>query len=360
MAFMYYRPLSLLLGIVVATTAFGTAQSSEYRPGSDSPESEALHHSTLTGTVTSADGTPLNNIRIEVRRAGIGSSAASTYSHVNGSFDFENLRPGTYEVVAMDGVFEAREQLHVQSQLVTVDLRMPRHQPAPTAHGTISVAEMRVPEKAKHLFEKAQSAMGKGHEDEARKNVEDALQAAPDYAAALSFRAALKLSHNDTQAALEDLDHAVKADPTFGQAYILLGAAFNQMGQYDEALRSLDRGTMYDPKSWQCAYEMSKAWLGKHDYAHAIQQLNRTEMLGAVKMSGQVHLLKGYAFMGQKQFEQAQTELQAYLAAEPDGKLAGTVRAALARLQTQMTQNPAALTLPAMTGFFAQANAQAK
>ncbi|ABF42616.1 TPR repeat protein [Candidatus Koribacter versatilis Ellin345] len=353
---MYYRPLSLLLGIVVATTAIGTAQIEEYRTGSDSPAADTLTHSTLTGTVTSADGSPLNNIRIEVRRIGIGSPADATYSHVNGSFDFANLRPGSYEVVAIDGVMEAREQFIVQSQLVSLSLRMPVTRSAAPTRGTISVAELKVPDKAKHLLDKAQGALSKGHSDEAEKQVEEALQAAPDYAAALSFRAALKLTRNDTQSALDDLDHAVKADPNFAQAYMLLGAAFNQLGRYDEALRSLDRGSMYDPKSWQVSYEMSKAWMGKHDYVHAIQQLNRTESLGAVRIAGQVHLLKGYAFMGQKQFEQAQTELQAYLTSEPQSKMAGSVRAALAQIQTQMAQSPAALTLPTMTGIFAQAH----
>jgi len=351
---MHYRPLSLLLGIMAATTALGTAQIAEYRTGGDSPDTNLLTHSALTGTVTSADGSPLNNIRIEVRRIGVNGPAASTYSHVNGTFDFSSLRPGSYEVVAIDRVFESREQLSVQNQVVSISLRMPGSRSVAPGRGTISIAELKVPEKAKHLLEKAQSAQTKGHADEACKQVEEALLVAPDYAAALSFRAALKLSRNEAQSALDDLDHAVKADPTFAQAYMLLGATFNQMGRYDEALRSLDRSSMYDPKSWQCSYEMSKAWMGKHDYAHAIQQLNRAESLGAAKVAGQLHLLKGYAFMGQKQFDQARTELQAYLTAEPNGNLAGSVRAALAQIETQMTQSPTALTLPTMTGIFAQ------
>ncbi len=218
------------------------------------------------------------------------------------------------------------------------------------------MAELRVPEKAKHLLEKAESALSKGHEDEAQKQVEAALTAAPEYAAALSFQAALKLARNETLSALDDLDHAVKADPTYAQAYILLGAAFNQLGRYDEALRSLDRSSMYSPNSWQCAFEMSKSWMGKHDYVHALQQLNRVESMGSTKVAGQLHLMKGYAFLGEKQLDQARNELQAYLTAEPNGKMAASVRTALAQIQTQMVQSPAALTLPTMTGFFAQAH----
>ncbi len=354
MAFMYYRPLPLLLGLLVATTALSTAQIADYRTDTDSRAPDVFIHSTLTGTVTSADGSPLNNIRIEVRRIGVNSLTDSTYSHVNGTFDFSSLRPGSYEVVAIDGIFESREQLSIQGQVVSVSLRMPGNRAVAPDHSTVSIAELKVPEKSKRMLEKAQAALAKGNANEASREVEEALQESPEYAAALSLRAAMKLSRNETQSALDDLDHAVKADPAYGEAYMLLGAAFNQMGRYDEALRSLDRGSMYQPKSWQCAIEMSKAWMGKHDYAHAIQQLNRAETLGAAKIAGQVHLLKGYAFMGQKEFDQAKTELQAYLTTEPNGKLAGSVRAALAQMQTQMAHSPAALTLPPTTGFWAQ------
>jgi outer membrane protein assembly factor BamD (BamD/ComL family) len=113
---------------------------------------------------------------------------------------------------------------------------------------------------------------------------------------------------------------------------------------------------MYDPTSWQCAFETSKAWMGKHDYTHALQQLNRAQALGGERIATQVHLLRGYALMGAKEFQQAGSELEAYLNADPNSQLSGSVRAALARIKTLMAQRQDTVPLPAMTGFFATAH----
>jgi len=58
---------------------------------------------------------------------------------------------------------------------------------------------------------------------------------------------------------------------------------------------------------------MSKSWLGKQDYEHALQQLNRAEALGGTHATATIHILRGYALMGQQRFEQAAKGLEAYL-----------------------------------------------
>jgi tetratricopeptide (TPR) repeat protein len=314
-----------------------------------------MMRASISGIVTTPDGTPLGNIRVQVQKFGTAAPTAITFTRANGSFEIPNLQPGPYEVVAVDGMNEAREQIHLDVTANSLTLRMPG-KTSSRSKGLTSVAQLRIPDKARHLLEKARNAFSKHNLDETQRNVAAALAIAPDYAEGLTFQAGIKLAAKQPQSAVEDLDHAVKADPTFGQAYLMLGAAFNELGKYDEALRSLDRGSMYDSKCWQCAVESSKAWLGKQDYAHALQQANRAEILGAGRMQGSLHLLKAYALMGQKQFQQASVEFQAYLTAEPNGELAGTVRATMARMKTEMAQSPSSLTLPAMTGFFAEAH----
>lgn len=287
---------------------------------------------------------------------GTGAVIATCYSNAGGSFEALNLRPGTYEVVAVDGIREARENVLLEGGMASVNLRMggASASSAPKM-GTVSIAELKAPEKARHLTQKAHDALRKSHREEAQKEIDQALAIAPDYPDALTTRAVLRLSANQPQAAIEDLDRAVKVDPSYGPAYLVLGAVFNQMGRYDEALRSLDRGSIYDPKSWQCAFESSKAWLGKREYARAVEQLNRAEKLTVRGMMAPIHLLRGYALMGEKHFAQASTDLEAYLSAEPNSELAGSARAALAQAKTFMVEKPDTLVLPAMTGVFASA-----
>ena len=204
-------------------------------------------------------------------------------------------------------------------------------------------------------MDKARAALAKNHTQDAQKAIDAALKVTPDYADALTLRAVLEVNAQQQQAALDDLVHAVKADPSFGPAYLVLGALFNQMGRFDEALRSLDRESIYNPNSWQCAYEMSRSWLGKREYERALLQANRAQSLSGKLHPGPIHLIRGYALMGTKRLELASAEFEAYLDAEPNGQLAGSVRVALAKIKTAMAQRPDSVPLPAMSGLFASA-----
>lgn len=311
----------------------------------------------VSGFVSGPDGSPLHDIRIEIRSLSTDKLVRTCYSNLTGNFEISGLRAGEYELVAQDGISETREQVSVQSGMASVNVRMSNHVNAAPTRGTVSVAELKVPEKARHLVDKARGALEKNRADEANKYVNEALALAPDYAGGLTLRAAIYLDGNQSDAAIEDLDHAIQANPTFGPAYLVLGAVYNKLGRFDEALRSLDRSSMYEPKSWQCAFEMAKAWLGKNDFQHALQQVDRAQSLSMGKMTGAIHVVRAYALLGQKDFVKAATELEAYLAAEPAGPSAGSVRTMLARIKTEMALRENAVTLtPAMEGFFGTAH----
>jgi Tfp pilus assembly protein PilF len=349
---MCHRAGSLVL-LVSLAVANCTAQPT---PSEDNPSTQPSNNrSRIGGTVSSQNDVPLHDIRIEVRAADTAELVATCYSSQSGGFEVPDLPSGQYDIVATDGSAGTRQRVDLQNGLTTVNLRLGRAVAMSPKIGTVSVIELKTPEKARNLTAKAQNALRKNHKDEARKNVEKALAISPDYPYALTLRAAIELSDDKTQSAEEDLDHAVKVDPNYGPAYLVLGALFNSLGRYDEALRSLDRGSMYDPKSWQCAFEASRAWMGKHDYEHAVEQLDRAERLSARRVLPPIHLLRGYALIAQKRFEQARVDLENYLKAEPNSEHAGSVRASLAKIRTYMAQKPDSLTLPAMTGMFAMA-----
>lgn len=351
---MCHRAGPFLLLVSFAATSFCTAQSSGL--GGEAPPLQiSTGQSEISGSVQSVNGAPLHDIRIEVRAPGTTNTIATCYSNQSGGFTAQNLTPGNYEVIATDGLRQAHERVEVAPGVTNVRLHMSRANDASPKIGTISVIELKTPERARGLTAKAHNAIRKNHRDEAKKEVEKALAIAPDYPDALTTRAVLELADDKMQSAKEDLDHAVKIDPSYGPAYLVLGAVFNQLGRYDEALLSLERGSTYDPKSWQCAFEASKAWMGKHDYENAVAQLNRAERLGASRALAPIHLLRGYALIAEKRFEQARRDFESYLSAEPHGQHAGMARAALAKISTYMAQAPDSLAIPAMTGASAAA-----
>jgi Tfp pilus assembly protein PilF len=232
----------------------------------------------------------------------------------------------------------------VRSVLIVLALALPfssSAQPAASnatplpGKGTISVTRLKVCGKARSALEKAQVALNRHHDAEARKQVDTALALAPDYPDALTLRAFLNLNAGSTESAIRDLDHAVRSDPGFGLAYLVLASVFNHQGRFDDALQRLNRAALLEPNSWQCALEMSKSWLGKQEYARALEQVNRAASLGGDRtMSASIHFVRGYALVGLKQLGEAASELEAYLSAEPDGWLAGTARATLTQIRT--------------------------
>jgi tetratricopeptide (TPR) repeat protein len=308
----------------------------------------------ISGRVVGNNGKPLHDIRIEVRSLSSAGLEQTSFSAMDGTFHFAHLPPGKYEVVSIDGVREARKQVFLRTDDANVDLRM-NSGAGVSGPTSVSVAQLKTPEKAKRLMDKAREAFNKNRPNEVAKYLDAALAFAPDYADALTTRAILKMDARHDDSALEDLDHAIKADPGYAPAYLVLGALFNQRGRFDDALRSLDRGASIEPKSWQCAYELAKAWLGKHDYEHALQQLKRAEALGGARMLGAIHIMRGYALLGQRQFEQANHEFEAYLSSEPKGEMAGRIRAVLAEVKTQLVRRSDTVPLPAVSGLFAAA-----
>lgn len=351
---MQHRARILFLAITLGASSFSVAQLTPFSTPLTSG-SQQVGQASITGVVAGADGNPLHDIRIEVHSVTTGALVQTCYTSMNGNFEVMSLRPGMYELVAVDGVNETRERVTLEGTPITMNLRLQEHSAAPKK-GTVSVVELRTPEKARHLTTKAQNELLKGHPEEAQRALKEALTIAPDYPNALTLRALMKISANQPEGAMDDLDLAIKTDPSYGRAYLVLGAVYNQMGRSDDALRSLDRAAMYDSQSWQCALEQAKAWMGKHDYQHALEQLSRAQTLGGERIAGSVHLLRGYALMGQKHLEQAANELEAYLTADPNSQLAGSVRMALAKIKSSLAQEPQSVPLTAVTGLFAPAH----
>jgi Tfp pilus assembly protein PilF len=287
----------------------------------------------LTGSVRTADNKPVSDARVEVINLVTGQMVAGTYTSPSGTFDINNISDGNYEVRATIGLDEAHDNIQVRGIGANVDLRLrPQEKPEAGDRHTVSVAQFKVPGKAREAFKKAQSAISKQKLDEASKYVEEALSIYPEYGDALTLRGILKLDVGHAEAACEDLDHAIKADSNNGMAYIALGAALNTLKKYDEALRALDRGTALTPTSWQAYFEMGKSLLGKGTFDAALRQINKAEDMGP-KDYALIHLVKAHALLGLKNYSEAMAELQFFLEKAPSDQNSAEARQTLEKVR---------------------------
>lgn len=320
-----HRVIVLALGFAGCTLSL-TAQRMGMDP-SQSPFSRQnsgmnpsrMENRSISGTVQDTMGNPLQDVRVELTD-GNGAVVSSAYTNASGRYEFSRVASGTYLVVATSGLQQATERVDATSFSNMVNIRMQGSgKPADGVEGnSVSVAQYRVPAKAREAYRKAHSAVEKGKFDEANKHLAKALEICPDYAEALTLRGVLELNHQDSQAAVADLDKAIKADANYAMAYMVLGSALNMQSKFDDAIRSLQRGESLAPTYWQAHFEMGKAYIGKADYPAALRQLERAESL-APEEYPLIYLLRAHALLSMKQFPEAMAALQAYLQKDPKG-----------------------------------------
>jgi tetratricopeptide (TPR) repeat protein len=285
----------------------------------------------INGNLRTPQGRPIANARIELLDGGNGQVEDSTYTNPNGSFTLTRIPDGVYEVVAVSGLNEARERLQVRGELAILNLVIRGSETAASRAGnraTVSVAQMKVPEKARNLLAKAQAALNKRKLEEADHYVTAALQVYPDFAEALTLRGLMDLDAKHLDDAATNLEKSIQADSNYAMGYIVLGAVYNMQSKWDDAIRVLDRGLTLMPQSWQAMFELGKSELARGEYETAMRRLNKAGDM-APQEYPPLHLAKAHALLGMKNFSEASSELEAYLEQDPKSPNAAAVRESL-------------------------------
>ncbi|HYX53706.1 MAG TPA: carboxypeptidase regulatory-like domain-containing protein [Candidatus Limnocylindrales bacterium] len=297
--------------------------------------------SSLSGTVVSMAGEhPLGNVKVDLSEGATGKPVSTTYTDNAGSFSFSGVSSGNYLITATAGLVQVSDRIDISATAAPVTLRVPDKQSAADRAGadsnTVSVAQMRVPEKARAELAKAQELSSKGKLDDAQKHLAKSLEIFPDYADALTFRAVMRLS-SDLPGAEADLQHAIKADGNYAMAYTVLGAALNAQGKFDQALNTLNRAISLAPMAWQNFFEMAKAYDATAKYQEGLQHIQKAFSLTA-EIFPPMLLLRAHCLMGVHEFGNAVTDLEAFLKKDPSGANADTARHLLAQAQQMMAK----------------------
>jgi hypothetical protein len=306
---------------------------------SPSKSSSFLRSSSIDGTVQSIDGRLLKDVRVDLHDTSAGIIIASVYTGERGSFEFDPVPEGTYEVVAVSGTNQASERINVASFKQSLSLRMPVNDVPQdgTERNSVSVSQYKVPAKAREEFSKAQEASRRSKPEDATKHLARALEIYPDFSDALTMRAIGNLSTN-LSAAIRDLEHAIKTDGNNSLALTVLGAAMNAQAKFNEALLYLQRSETLAPDRWQTYFELAKTNIGKNDYVASLRYLDKAVSMLAQDYSP-IHLLRGRALFSMHRYAEAAGELDAYLQMEPNSPGASAARDLRARAQQLLAKN---------------------
>jgi Flp pilus assembly protein TadD len=334
---MLFRPLFLFCIVLAAVTA-----AAQFSPIDDDVSNNLGSHYVITGSVRDINNHPLAGVRVDLQDSFSGRFVANTFTYGNGTFEIRDVPKGGYDVIATIGLREARGHVDYPGN-GDITLRMQQAVAADNNVGgsnSVSMSQMKVPGKARKLFQKAMDAFRMSKLDDAFSFVQKALGMYPDYAQALTLRGVMNMQRGDTKQAEPDLQKAVELDYSDDTGFVALASLYNTEGKFDDALQILDRGMSVHPNSWQALSEKARAQIGKHDFDGALKTLAKADNYVPPTVA-YLHLFRAQALLGLKNAPGAILEINDYLAKEPTGANADTARKMLTKLGVSSNQEEA-------------------
>ena len=206
-----------------------------------------------------------------------------------------------------------------------------RTRPAASERSTISLQRLKVPPKARQLYDQALQAWGKHQVSRAQHKIDRTLQLAPDFPDALTLLGAIQTADRQWQSAERNLQAAIRSDPSFSPAYVVLAGVYNSEGRYDEAQRVTEQALAAGAATWSVDYEIVRALIGKGDYqgAVAVSDSALRSTHGAL-----MHLARAHALLGLRRYSEAVADIRTYLHDEPTGDGSQDAHELLIRLQS--------------------------
>ena len=179
------------------------------------------------------------------------------------------------------------------------------------------MARLRVPLKARDLYDKAAKQFRKRDYIKAQEKLDRALHLYRDFPEALTMQGFIQIDLNHWEAAEQSLQAAERSDPTYGWAYLILSDLYNRQRRFDDALVMSQRAVQLVPDVWFARYEMCQAYMGKNQFALA---LGVSDAALSTNRGTLLHVAKAHALIALGRNQEAAVELKAYLRYHPAGE----------------------------------------
>ena len=174
------------------------------------------------------------------------------------------------------------------------------------------VTDLAAPKKARKEYEQGHDALQAKDLASARKHFEKAIEIDPCYARALTELGVVLTLQGDLPSAESSFQKSIHCDGGFWKPIFRLGILLDMEKKYSEGESILQQSLRVAPSDWQPYYRLGAV----HQHAGQYKEANE-EYLKAESLSGavpaEVHLRLADAYLQQKEYDQAYTELQTYL-----------------------------------------------
>jgi tetratricopeptide (TPR) repeat protein len=294
----------------------------------------------IQGHIHTGDGSPLPNditVRLETAEE---ASMAQQFVGIDGKFEFRNLKEGLYRLrVTAKGYKTALQDVdthwcwygscYENIYLVPEDTK---ETPGPPSR-TVASTDLAAPKKARKAYEKGRAALQKGNSEEARQQLEKAVAEYPCFARALTSLGVARSFQRQFEPAESSLKKALECDSGYLEAYLQLAILLNVERKYAKNIANLRTALGHFPGEWQLYEQLGAAEGGAGRYSEAEQAFAKAESLNPT-LPPEFHLKVAERYVSWKQYDKARAEMQAYLAAEPNGRFAEETRRTISYMES--------------------------
>ena len=262
----------------------------------------------ISGVVADADShIHIDGARVDLQ-ALAGGVLSTVFTNPAGSFQFNNIRPGSYELIfAQPGYQDDREHLEIDGPIIgmTVNLRRLSSAGNPGAP-TVSVRDYSIPGKAR-------DAMNKGM--------------------------TLLYQKSDYPGSIKQFERAIQAYPNYYEAYAQMGLAYMRMKDADQSEKVLRKSIDLSQEHYADAFVMLAALYSSNKrFADAEPLARKAVDLNANSWHAQSELAQ--ALLGLKRPDDAEKSAQEAVKLQPDNPL---LRLLLADIHIELKNDPALL-----------------
>lgn len=280
-------------------------------------------------------------MQIHVELISQGISIAQAYT--DGREIVFNVRPGSYafKVSGFGLETDTTSQFEVTGgeishfEMVTVDVKSD----APgdvTAGGTVSAADLRAPDKAVHEYEHGREDFSKKKYPSAEKHFGRAVEIYPEYVSAWNDLGNVRALQQNWDEAILAFQRAVQIDPGYlAAAFGMARAQYNgkKFTEGDATLSAMIKKHPADAQAWAMLAQMQ---LAEGKPAQAIASVERVHSMPHPHLAG-IHLVGMQAFASEHDNAHAVQQARLYLAEDPKGPMADTIRERLRQYEASQT-----------------------
>lgn len=277
------------------------------------------------------------NVQVQLlNTAGPFVGAATT--HADGTAEFQVSSGVTYRVrVSGRGIETAESEFFIMggqySQTENLNVKHAAVATQDNKSAPVSVAEMKVPAKAREQMEKAIEAFDKGDTAKATQRLEKAIEIYPQYARAYENLGVIAAKSGDRAKARSYYTKAIEVDDKFVPAYVQLARLEILEKNYTQAETLLHKVMLLYPEMPNLIALLAGAEYGNKEYAKALADAQRVHTLPNHEQVADVHLLAAELLEMKSRNQEAVVEYRMYLTEVPNSPQAKAVQQAIADLE---------------------------